>query len=157
MRYFIRSVKYLLMLITILVVITLFMNFAGDIELSYREQFDLFMVANNGALKICFFVMLSALFPLFGYVGRNVEGSVVENRGQIDVAMESSGFSFEREGDGKLYYRANTFLRRLTFLFEDVIVVEQRGENIHIEGVRRGVVYVVYCLEGFIKNSKRGE
>ncbi len=157
MKHIVRSLKYLFTLILLLVVITLFMNFSGSLELSYKEQLALFM-ADGGALKISFFVLLAALYPLFGYIKRGVEGSVEQNRGQIDVAMQSSGFVFRRTDDrGRLIYGANTFFRRLTFLFEDEIVVEQVGEKIQIEGARRGVVYIVYCLDGFIKNSKRGE
>ncbi len=152
MKYAIRSIKYLLMLTLLFFAVTFLMNFTGSLTLSYQEQLDLFM-ANNGALKISFFVVLSALYPLFGYIKRDVEGSIVENRDQIEVAMESSGFSFKEERDGKLLFGANTILRRVAFLFEDTIEVSQKGDKIHIEGIRRGVVYVVYCLDGFIKSS----
>ncbi len=156
MKYLVRAIKYFLMLVVIFVVVTFFMRFTGSLELSFEEQMALFM-ANRGALKLAFLVVLSATYPLFGYITRFVEGSTEENRGQIIVAMEASGFSLKEERDGKMIFTANTLLRRILFLFEDVIVVEQNGTNIQIEGVRRGVVYVVYCLEGFIKNSKRGE
>ncbi len=154
MKYFIRAVKYFCMIAGLFIVVTFFMNFAGDLDLTYSERMNLFM-ANNGATKITFLVILSALYPLFGYIKRDVEGSVAEYRDQIDVAMESSGFSFAGEKDGELHYRANTILRRVAFLFEDTITVSQKGDKIHIEGIRRGAVYFVYCLEGFIQNSKR--
>ncbi len=153
MRHFIRSVKYLLMLVVIFVVVTLFMNFAGSLDLSLEEQFALFM-ANNGVMKIIFLVVLSAVYPLFGFIKRDVEGDIVENYDQIIVAMETSGFSLKEKRDGELKFTANTIFRRLAFLFEDTITVTQRGDKIHIEGVRRGVVYIVYCLDGFIQNSK---
>lgn len=132
------------------------MRFTGSLELSFEDQLALFM-ANDGALKLIFLVILSALYPLFGFVERKVEGDIVENRDQIIVAMEMSGFSLKGEQDGVLTFKANTILRRLTFLCEDNIEVSQKGNQISVEGVRRGVVYVVYCLDGFIKNSKRGE
>ncbi|MFR9523634.1 MAG: hypothetical protein SNH94_03585 [Rikenellaceae bacterium] len=140
-------------MLVIIVAVAVFFNFNGSIELTAEEQLARFM-AQQGALKIGFFVVLAALYPLFGFVKREVKGDIVENRGQIIVAMETSGFTLKRESEGALIFGANTFLRRIAFLFEDSIVVTQRGENIHIEGVRRGVVYVVYCLDGFIKNSK---
>ncbi len=156
MKYLVRAIKYFLMLTVLFVVVTFFMRFTGALELSFEEQMAIFM-ANGGALKFAFLVVLSALYPLFGYVTRGVDGDTVENRDQIIVAMEASGFSLKEERDGKMIFRANTLFRRILFLFEDDIVVEQNGANIQIEGVRRGVVYVVYCLDGFIKNSKRGE
>ncbi len=71
--------------------------------------------------------------------------------------MESSGFSLVEQSEERMVFRANTIFRRVAFLFEDRIIVTQKGDKIHIDGIRRGVVYVVYCLEGFIKNSKRAE
>ncbi len=156
MKYILRSVKYLLLLFALLVALTLLFNSSSDVELSYSEHFAFFM-ADNGAMKLAFFVVLAALYPLFGYVKRYVLGLVEDNKGQIDIALQAAGFMFRKECDGKLYYGADTFFRRASFLFEDEIVVEQCGEYIRIEGSRRAVVYAAYCLHGFIKNSQRGE
>ncbi len=155
MKYFIRAVKYLLMLTVVLLAITYFVN-TGEIHLSFSEKIAL-MIESGGTTRIFFFVLLAAVYPLFGFVKRDVEGDVEQNEGQITVAMESAGFSLKAKRDGKLYFSANTILRRVAFLFEDTIVVEQRGEKIHIEGIRRGVVYAAFILDGFIKNSNRGE
>ncbi len=144
------------MLAVLFLAITYFVNTTGEIELSFGDKLQLFM-AGDGALKIVLFAILSALYPFFGFVKRDIEGSIEQHEGQIIVAMESAGFSLSKRADGKIYFHANTILRRVAFLFEDVIVVEQRGEMIHIEGIRRGVVYAAYRLEGFIENSKRAE
>lgn len=144
------------MLVVVLVAVTYFMSFMGELELSASERFELFM-AGNGWLKIGVLLIVAAIYPYCGFVKREVEGDIVENRDQIIVAMETSGFSLKEDAEGRMVFRANTIFRRVAFLFEDAIVVTQNGGSIHIEGVRRGVVFVVYCLDGFIKNSKRGE
>ncbi len=154
MKYLRRAMKYLLLLVVVMVVAIFFIN-SGSMPLTFSERVSIFM-ANNGLEKIIMFVALAALYPLFGYVKRDIKGDVVVHRGQIIVAMERNGFSLKEDGDGKMIFGANTILRRAAFLFEDEIVVEQQGESIHIEGVRRGVVYVAYRLEGFVKNSERG-
>ncbi|MFI3279218.1 MAG: hypothetical protein SNG49_05890 [Rikenellaceae bacterium] len=154
MKYTLRAVKYFCMIALLFIVVTFFMNFSGDLQLTPSEQWSLFM-ADNGALKIAVLVVLSAIYPYFGYVKRDVEGTIEEFRGQIDVAMESSGFTFVRERDGVLEYRANTILRRVTFLFEDTVTVSQVGGSIRIEGIRRGIVYIYYYLDNFIKNYRR--
>ncbi|MFI3333089.1 MAG: hypothetical protein SNH07_07145 [Rikenellaceae bacterium] len=143
-------------MMVVLVVVTLLMRLNGSIEITPSEQLAIFM-ANNGALKLAFFVVLAATYPLFGFVKRGVEGDIVENRDQIIVAMESSGFTLCEERDGVMIFRANTILRRIAFLFEDRIEVRQVANQIQMDGIRKGVVYAVYCLDGFIKNSKRGE
>ncbi|MFR9494839.1 MAG: hypothetical protein SNI51_00435 [Rikenellaceae bacterium] len=156
MKHLIRSIKYFILMMVVLVVVTLLMRLNGSIEITPSEQLAIFM-ANNGALKLAFFVVLAATYPLFGFVKRGVEGDIVENRDQIIVAMESSGFTLCEERDGVMIFRANTILRRIAFLFEDRIEVRQVANQIQMDGIRKGVVYAVYCLDGFIKNSKRGE
>ncbi len=156
MRHVIRSVKYLLAMAVIFVALMLLVGSTGQIKLTAQEQLELFM-ANKGALKLALLVVLAAVYPLFGFIKRSVDGTIEEYREQVIVAMQSSGFAFVEEREGVLIFRANTILRRVTFLFEDKIEVRQVGGAIQIEGVRRGVAYAAYCLDGFIQNSKRAE
>ncbi len=156
MRHFIRSVKYFVALVVIFFAVSFLMNFAGGLPLTFAQRMELFM-ADSGALKIVMLVVLAGLYPLFGFVKRSVEGDITKHQGQIIVAMERAGFTLRSQGEGKMVFGANTIFRRLTFLFEDKITVTQRGEQIEIEGVRRGVVYVVYYADAYIKNSERAE
>ncbi len=156
MRYAIRSLKYLFTLVFVFALVMFFMNFAGSVKLTPEEQMALFM-ANNGALKIALLIVLAAIYPMFGYIKRDVEGDIVKYKAQILVAMEGSGFSLQEEHDGEMIFKANTIFRRVAFLFEDEVKVSQRGEYIHIEGIRRGVAYATYRLDGMIANCKRME
>ncbi len=61
------------MLIAIFLVVTLFMNFTGSLDLTFSEQLALFM-ADKGTFKITFVVLLAATYPLFGFIKRDVEG-----------------------------------------------------------------------------------
>ncbi len=157
MRHVIRSVKYLLALVVIFVAMMLLVGYTGQVKLTIAEQFDIFMTNNNGALKIALLVVLAAVYPFFGFIKRSVDGTVDEYRDKIIVAMESAGFAFVGERDGVMIFRASNILRRVTFLFEDKIEVRQQGDKIELSGVRRGVAYAAYCLDGFIQNSKRAE
>ncbi len=156
MRHFIRSVKYLVALAIIFAAMMLLVGSTGQIKLSLQEQIDIFM-ANNGAMKMALLVVLAAIYPMFGFIKRSVDGTIVEYRQQIITAMQSSGFVFIEEREGVMIFRANNIFRRITFLFEDRVEVRQVGDMIQIEGVRRGVAYAAYCLDGFIQNSKRAE
>ncbi|MFI3286688.1 MAG: hypothetical protein R3Y08_08550 [Rikenellaceae bacterium] len=156
MKYIIRSTKYFLLLCSIFAILILYRSSVGDIGVTYGEQLSLFM-ADRGALKILCILLLAAAYPRFGFVKREVEGSVVENRDQIVVAMEMKGFTLREERDNILIFRANTILRRIAFMGEDTIEVSQQGDKILIDGIRKSVVYIAYYLEGFIENSKRGE
>lgn len=154
MRHLIRSIKYCIMLIVILLAITFLMNFTGSLDVTFAEQMALF-VENDGVRKIIFFAVIAALYPLFGFVKRGVDGNIIDNHDQIIVAMEASGFTLKGQSEGQMKFGANTIFRRIAFLFEDSIVVSQKGDKILFEGPRRGVVYVTFMLEGFIKNSQK--
>lgn len=156
MKNIIRSVKYFLLLVAIFAILNLYKCATSSVEISFEEQLAFFF-AQKGALKLALVFVISLLYPYFGFVKRSIAGSILENRDQIEVAMELKGFSFKEERDNVLYFKANTILRKIAFLGEDTIEVKQIDGNIVIEGVRKSVVYIAYYLEGFIENSKRGE
>jgi hypothetical protein len=58
----------------------------------------------------------------------------------------AAGFALKEQGEGKMIFKANNILDRLVMLFEDEIVVEQQGEQITLDGIRRGVAKVIYRL-----------
>ena len=62
-----------------------------------------------------------------------------------------------REEAGVLYFRGGSFLKRLTLLFEDEIRVEQKGNELEVEGIRRGVARAFYLLDSYIAMVKRNE
>ena len=56
-----------------------------------------------------------------------------------------------------LHFRGDGLLKRLTLLFEDDVTVYQEGDEIVIDGIRRGVARVVYRLGGYLQMVQRDE
>ncbi len=154
-KYVIRSVKYLAALIGVYFLVMCVMNLTGNLQVSPVDTFSMILASENGALKLALIVVIAAVQPLFGYITRFVDGDIHEHRTQIVSAMSASGFRLVEERDDEMIFRADTILRRVAFLFEDDIHVTQEGETIKIVGIRRGVAYIVYRLDGYIKSSNR--
>ena len=159
MRYFIRAVKYLLLLCVLYVGLEwLMLEFAADkaIEgMSLTELMEAHLAETRGKMFIVAMVLLSAFYPLFGFMSKRVEGCNYErDAARIDNAMRAYGFKLvEDRGDVKIY-GADSLLRRLTLMFEDRIVLHITNEGIEMQGLRRSVARVAYQLEVYLHNSR---
>jgi hypothetical protein len=98
----------------------------------------------KGQLLMAAVVVLSALYPRFGFMTRRVECDMEEEKDVIIAAFARAGFSLKGESDGRMLFRATNVLDRIVMLFEDEIVVEQYAQWINITGIRRGVAKVMY-------------
>lgn len=157
MKYLIRSVKYFCAMCVLCVALMLAMLLTGTSQLTAEETLYLMFHSDRFLLLGLAVVILSATYPRFGFIKREVKGDVMRHRQQIDSAFQTAGFRFIREEQGVLIYRGNGLMRRLTLLFEDEIRVEQHHEMIQIEGIRRGVARVVYRLDSYIQMVRRDE
>ncbi len=157
MRHLIRSVKYLVMLVLVYLAATYVACFAAGQHITLEQAFVLFKLSGHFYMKLGILIALCGLYPLFGYVKSPVKGDVKQHRQQITSAMNARGFRLKSERDGEMIFKANNIFKAATFLFEDRVVVSQRGEDIVIDGPRRCAVYAAYLLDTYITNSKRGE
>lgn len=151
MCYFIRSVKYFVALCVLCVILMALMLVTGTSALSLHDTIFVMFHTTRYALLLCAIVVLSALYPWFGFVERRLRGDVVRHRAQIINAFHTAGFELHHEADGVLYFRAGNFVKKLMLLFEDEIKVSQEGESIVVDGIRRGVARVVYRLDSYIE------
>ena len=101
-------------------------------------------------------VLLSATYPLFGFVRRVVIADITADRQQIEAAMATVGLELRSATENCLTFRA-TGLLRLTLLFEDEVTVCSSDEGITISGHRRTVIRAVIRLEGYLTNRRRYE
>ena len=118
----IRAVKYLIALCVIYAAIIWLMSSTGNMLLSPRESLMVILSSTRGVLMIVAIVILSALYPLFGFITRNVNGSTTKHRDLVINAFSMSGFSLIAELDGAMEFWTDNFLHRLTLLFENMIL-----------------------------------
>ena len=155
--YLIRAVKYLLSMCVLCIALMALMLVTGNSALTLDETLYAMFHTDRYLLLFGAIVILSAVYPRFGFIARNVEGDVVKNREQIINAFRSSGFELVSEQSGQMVFRAGSFFKKLMLLFEDEITVTQEGLSIRVDGIRRGVARVVYRLDSYIQMAKRNE
>ena len=144
-RYLIRSVKYLLAFCVIyLAVVWLSLKTTRGMDVSVMDYVLATLQTTKGQLLMAAVVVLSALYPRFGFMTRRVECDMEEERDSLLANMALAGYTLREESEGRMVFRATSILDRIVMLFEDEIVVEQYAQWINITGIRRGVEKVMY-------------
>lgn len=157
MKYFIRSLKYFCALCVLCAVIMYLNQLAGTARLTVGETFYVMFHTTRGMLLPVVIVVLAALYPKFGFIVRQVEGDIDENRQQILNAFRSEGYSLRSDEEGVMTFRADNWSKKLLLLGEDELKVSQYGQWIRIEGIRRSVARVQYRLDSYLEMCKRDE
>ena len=157
MKYFIRSLKYFCALCVLCAAIMFLNRVAGTARLSVPETLYVMFHTPRGMMLPVVILLLAAFYPKFGFVVRQVEGDIDENRQQILNAFRSEGFSLRSERNGVLIFRADNGWKKLMMLGEDELIVSQYGQWIRIEGIRRGVARVQYRLDSCLEMIRRNE
>ena len=147
MKYIVRSLKYFVAMCVLSVVLMGLMILTGTSPMTAEETIYVMFHSDRFVMLGIAIVILSATYPLFGFMKRQVEGDITAHRRQIENAFHGAGFRLVKEEDEVLYFRGDGFLKRLTLLFEDEIRVSQYGQWIEIEGIRRGVAKAWYLLD----------
>ncbi|MBO5833120.1 MAG: hypothetical protein J6Q95_07485 [Alistipes sp.] len=154
-RHIIRSLKYLVFISILYIGLVWLMSVTA-----YPEHIDLQMLlkaqlySEQGLWLVTAFVILSLLYPLFGFMRRTIEGANIEDRVRIDNAMRVYGFEYvATEGDA-LIYKARGLFGRITYLFEDRIEVRAVAGGVELRGIRRAVARIAFQLSAYITNSR---
>ena len=147
MRYLIRAVKYFFAFCVLYVgVVWLSILTQKGMDISVWDSISATMATERGRMLALAVVALSAAYPFFGFVKRSVKWDMATDADRLVEIFAAAGFALKEQGGGKMIFKANNILDRLVMLFEDEIVVEQQGEQITLDGIRRGVAKVIYRL-----------
>ena len=147
MRYLIRAVKYFFAFCVLYVgVVWLSILTQKGMDISVWDSISATMATERGRMLALAVVALSAAYPFFGFVKRSVKWDMATDADRLVEIFAAAGFALKLKGEGKMVFKANNILDRLVMLFEDEIVVEQQGEQITLDGIRRGVANVIYRL-----------
>lgn len=155
-RYLLRSLKYFLTLCVLLVALIWIKIKYESLPVTYLQMLEIYFSQWNGWAMAATIVVLSATYPLFGFVRRVVSADITADRQQIEAAMATVGLELRSATESCLIFRA-TGLQRLTLLFEDEVTVCSSDEGITISGHRRTVIRAVIRLEGYLTNRRRYE
>lgn len=151
-----RSLKYFLTLCVLLVALIWIKIKYESLPMTFWGMLEIYFSQWNGWAMAATIVVLSATYPLFGFVRRVVSADITADRQQIEAAMATVGLELSSATESCLTFRA-TGLQRLTLLFEDEVTVCSSDEGITISGHRRTVIRAVIRLEGYLTNRRRYE
>ena len=159
MRYFIRSVKYLILLCVLYVALEwLMLAFAPDatIEgLTLGEVLNYRLEHDRGMWLVVAFVGLAALYPLFGFMKMRLDNCNYERDSiRLHNAMRTFGFKLKEDRGNIKIYGAEGIVRRFALMFEDEIEVHILNGGIELRGLRRSVARVGYQFKAYLYNSR---
>lgn len=154
MKYLVRSLKYFVKLCVICTVAFLVMVLANMTPLTPAQAPAILFHTPQGWILIVAAVTLAAFYPRFGFLTRQIEGDVAENRTQLVNAMQSAGYTLVSEQDGRLSFRAANPMRRLAWIWEDTITAEQYGQWIVLSGPGKHVARVEHKLKSFLEQAR---
>ena len=147
MRYLVRSVKYFAAFCVLYVaIIWISVKTTTSMDVSVWDYIVATFATTRGKLLGVAVVVLSAIYPRMGFMTRQVECDMKEERDFILSIFAVAGFTLKEESEGRMVFKADNILSRLVMLFEDEITVEQNGPMLDITGIRRGVAKVVYRM-----------
>ncbi len=155
MRYLQRSIKYFLTLCVIYFAVMYITSFASNVVFTPGDKFHAIISTPRGVFLIIAVFVLSAVYPMFGYMRRFIAGDLVANREQIMLSFRQQGMVLDHESEGRMTFVAGSFIKRIMMLFEDhVKIIQHEDGKLAVSGNRKAVAYVIYRLEYAIESSK---
>ncbi len=147
MRYLVRSAKYFAAFCVLYVaIIWISVKTTSSMDVNVWDYIVATFATTRGKLLGVAVVVLSALYPRMGFMTRQVQCDMTEERDFILSIFAVAGFTLKEESEGRMVFKADNILSRIVMLFEDEIVVEQNGPKLDITGIRRAVAKVIYRM-----------
>lgn len=153
MKYFIRSVKYLVYF-TVMCSIILILTFHFSVKPEGLTLIDMLLVDGSIYKMLTFFVAVAAIYPALGFQKKPLYVSnIKDNRKQIVELFENANYVIDSESETSISFRLRNPFLRLMRLYEDTVTVDFSDNPAMIDGLRkdvlrfgRGIEYI--CREG---------
>lgn len=153
MKYFVRSVKYLVYF-TLMCGIILVLTFHFSVKPEGLTLMDMLMVDGSIYKMLAFFVAVAAIYPALGFQKKPLYVSnLKEHRKELVELFENTNYVVASESATSISFKLRNPFLRLMRLFEDTITIDFSDNPVIIEGLRkdvlrfsRGIEYI--CREG---------
>jgi len=146
MKYIVRSIKYFIYFVLLLIVLIglmkLFGMVEGGIESIFKDGWD-----SVGKIAILF-ALVSAVYPMVGFVKRMaiVPGEYSEAREKLISTMRERGYELEKEEGENLSFRLRGPVSRFFRMFEDRLTFTRTFSGFEVEGYRKDVYRIINAL-----------
>jgi tryptophan-rich sensory protein len=154
-KYFIRVLKYMVYLAIIFVLIVSIFSLTSSNGFNYENLFR----PGTGIQMITFFVVISLIYPLFGFIKKRVylNKPFSEEREKIVEIFTNSRYKIIAENESTIVFRHTSPFIRAMRMFEDDVTVNFSDNPIILEGQRKDVYRIARTIEWFTRDSKKEE
>lgn len=158
MRYFLRSVKYLVKLAVLLGVVFGLMQLSGtsalEVEGGVAGFFTSFFGSSRGQIFTVALLVWCAVYPAVEFKRRHLFYDLGERGDAIVRAFNAGGMTRVEADDRKMVF-AGSAVRRVWWLGEDRVTVTRAPEGgIEIEGPRKFVMEAEHRIPAYIERDE---
>lgn len=152
-RYLIRAIKQLFTFLVALTLIIAVFSISSGKEFSFYTLFR----PGTGTQLAIFLLVMSLVYPLFGYVTRNVHlnKSYEDDKATIKDIFFTNRYVIESEGKESIVFRHKSSFIRTMKLFEDSITVTVSDNPIKLEGPRKDVYRLGRMIEYAVRDLNK--
>lgn len=154
-RYVIRAAKYLAWMLILFAVIFIIMDLTDTSAVEGVSGLKQVISGDRGHILMLMIVALAAVFPVVGFMTRNIKGSLT--REDIVIMMNGIGFKLSSYEGNSLVFNATNPLKKFGMYFEDRIEIVLEEENIKVDGIRKEVVKIEYRINTLLLSKERNE
>lgn len=151
-QYATRAVKYAIYLAVVFVLIVAIFSLTSSNGFDYKNLFR----PGTGYQLITFFVVISLIYPLFGYAKRKVylNNGFENDREKIMEIFKNSKYSIASETPDFIVFKHNSPFLRLVRMYEDKITVSKTDNPITLEGLRKDVYRIARAIEWQVRDDR---
>lgn len=140
MKYFIRSVKYLVYF-TVMCGIILVLTFHFSVKPEGLTLMDMLLVDGSIYKMLIFFVAVAAIYPALGFQKKEVYVSnFKEHKKEIVELFENANYVVASESATTISFKLRNPFLRLLRICEDYVTIDFSGNPILMEGLRKDIL-----------------
>lgn len=155
MKYFIRSVKYLLYF-TVMCGIILVLTFHFSVKPEGLTLMDMLLVDGSIYKMLIFFVAVAAIYPALGFQKKEVYVSnFKEHKKEIIELFENANYVVASESATTISFKLRNPFLRLLRICEDYVTIDFSGNPILMEGLRKDILRFSRGIEYICRENEQ--
>ncbi|MBR1950486.1 MAG: hypothetical protein IKA14_06530 [Bacteroidales bacterium] len=155
MKYFIRSVKYLLYF-TVMCGIILVLTFHFSVKPEGLTLMDMLLVDGSIYKMLIFFVAVAAIYPALGFQKKEVYVSnFKEHKKEIVELFENANYVVASESATTISFKLRNPFLRLLRICEDYVTIDFSGNPILMEGLRKDILRFSRGIEYICRENEQ--
>ncbi|MBR2437967.1 MAG: hypothetical protein IKB26_02900 [Bacteroidales bacterium] len=155
MKYFIRSVKYLVYF-TVMCGIILVLTFHFSVKPEGLTLMDMLLVDGSIYKMLIFFVAVAAIYPALGFQKKEVYVSnFKEHKKEIVELFENANYVVASESATTISFKLRNPFLRLLRICEDYVTIDFSGNPILMEGLRKDILRFSRGIEYICRENEQ--